>query len=488
MTAPEPERLRPTQGRVPPSDLDAEGAVLSACILQQSCIDKVIGIGLRELHFYSDRNRLLFAGIEKLHAEGEPVDAVTLASLLGKQEQLARCGGIQYIAMICDATPAVANVEFHARIVRQHGRRRQMIAQLQAHAAAGYGDVVDTQAWFEQIETDVGTIARQDAENAPQTIGKAAGAAFDRLVEAARLGKPAGLPSGFERFDNMTTGMHGARLYVVAGRPGMGKTAWALNVATQIAAPKREMVTEDQQSREIEVPGDGVVFFSLEMDSEALAMRAMCSDQRLDGHLLERGVIRPDDWGKLTNGVAWLAKLPLWIDDNARTTLAELRSRSRKLKIDIERGQASVPCRKLRLIVVDYLQLIWGERRFGVSREEFVAECARGLKALSKELSVPVLALAQLNRECERRPDKRPMLSDLRESGAIEQEADLIGFLYRDEIYDKESQDKGIAELIIAKQRGGPTGTIKLKYTPQYTRFDNLAPEDYDFDDEFDSD
>lgn len=474
--APEPVPLRPAPGRVPPHDLDAEAAVISAVMLEPASLPQVTGIGLAAMHFYSDRNRLVWQAIVDQEATGDPVDVITVAVRLRNEGSMERVGGSGYLAVLTDATPAVSNVETHARAVVDCARRRHMISELQTRAAEGYSHVDDVGAWLTDVEASVADIARSRADtHGPLLIGASGEPLLDRLQRASK-GDVGGVPTGFTLVDRKIGGLSGSKLYVVAARPGMGKTAFGLDVAVAVASPPKT-------PQEPTSAPHGVVFFSIEMAAEELALRALCSDQRLDSHRLTRGLAAPGDWDRIAQGILNLRNLALWVDDSAQLTLAELRSRTRKLRADIDRGRGGIECSGLSLVVVDYLQLLFAERRPGQSREEVVSDQAKGLKALSKELEVPVLALAQLNRSCEQRPNKRPILSDLRESGAIEQEADAVAFLYRDEVYHKDSADAGIAELIVGKQRAGPLGTVKLRYTPAYTRFDNLAENDYDFDD-----
>jgi replicative DNA helicase len=285
----------------------------------------------------------------------------------------------------------------------------------------------------------------------------------------------------------MCAGLHPGDLYIVAGRPGMGKTSFVLNMAVNVARPKRVEVTDGEvlDDAPVEEPGHGVAFFSLEMPREQLASRLLASEARVDVSRLRSGDIRREDWNKLTEAAARLSRLPLWLDDTPALTLLDLRAKIRRLQAELKRSDGPA-AKGLGLVAVDYLQLMQGRRDAG-SREQEISELSRGLKQLSKEMSVPVLALSQLNRGVETRgtKDKRPQLSDLRESGAIEQDADTIMFIYRDDYYFKDSPDKGAAEIIVAKQRNGPTGSVKTKFTNEYTRFDNLAPEEYEFN-EFD--
>jgi replicative DNA helicase len=437
-------------------------------MLDPTAYDLCCGVSLAVVHFYSDANRFIYEAIGALHDEGQPVDAVTIAASLANRGRMARVGGPRYLAQIMDATPAIGHVETHAELVRDFGRRRQLIATLQTKAAEGYSELEGTtQQWIEEVENTIGEVAHlYTTRFGPKHIKGAAGDAYQNAHDASN--DKLGASTGLERLDKKIAALQAARLYVVAARPGMGKTSLATDIGIAVA----QAASDNGLAK-------AVCMFSLEMDAASLAMRMICSHERLDSHRISQNYVRNEEWDSLANGVAWLSKLPLWIDEQPALTIAEIRSRARKLRTDIEAKRSDVEADELGLVIVDYIQLMAGDPR--APREERVAANAMGLKALSKELGVPVMALAQLNRSVEQRPDKRPLLSDLRESGAIEQEADCVIFIYRDEVYDKESADKGIAELIVGKQRHGPTGTAKVKFTAQYTRFDNLTDDEYDF-------
>ncbi len=466
--------LRPIKGYVPPHDMDAEAAVLSACLLDNHALDLCVGLMLSPEHFYSHANRVIYETMIELRSDGTPCDVVTLASKL-RGERLSQIGGSPYLAQIIDSVPSVSNVETYAIIVRDKWRQRQAIAVMRAHAAEAYGNLDSVQEWIDAVEADIAELARHfDTSRGMRTIGRSAASALERITLAQKEGEGAmvGVPFGYARVDDRTKGMMGGELYVIAARPGMGKTSFALGVAMNIASPGVDRFGERVS------PTGSVGFFSLEMSDEALALRAIAVEKRMDAQRLRSYEIASNEWQPFTDGVAWAQHVAIHVDPTPGLSVADMRSRARRLAADLERSSAP----PLRLIVVDYLQIM-GTQRNNQSREELVAESARGLKALAKELNVPVMALAQLNRDVERRSgkDKRPQLSDLRESGAIEQEADLVAFLYRDEYYFEDTQDKGVAEFIVRKQRSGPTGTVRLSFTAAHTRFDNLA-DDYDFD------
>jgi replicative DNA helicase len=476
--------LVPSGGRVPPHDLDAEAAVLSAILLDADAFDRVQET-LAPEHFYADANRRVYEAVLDLKgAVGQPVDIVSVASWLKDRNRLAQIGGTPYLAQLADATPAVAHIENHARIIREKWRTRQLIATCQHVTAQGYAGVENVQEFIDSAEQAVFDIARVPATSSVVSAKDAIHKAFDILTETARRGGGVtGIETGFTGLDRLCSGVHRGDLYIVAARPGMGKTSFVLNLAVNIAAPKSLRAPADGEpyfEAPVEEPGFGVLFCSLEMPREQLAARLLAAEARVNMSAIRSGRPLREDWPKLTDAAARLSRLPLWIDDTPALTLLDLRAKIRRLQAEIQRGDSHVPAQGLGLVAVDYLQLMQG-RRDAQSREQEISELSRGLKALAKEMSVPVLALSQLNRAVETRTtkDKRPQLSDLRESGAIEQDADTIVFIYRDEYYFRESTEKkGVAELIIAKQRNGPTGTVETRFTEAYTRFDNLASED----------
>lgn len=475
-------------GRVPPSDLDAEGAVLSAILLDADSFDRVQEI-LHASHFYADANRRIYEAVVDLNSSGRPVDIVSVAGYLRDKGRLQQVGGTPYLAQLSDATPAVAHVEAHAKVIREKWRIRQLISTCQRFAAEGYGDYGEVQGFIDQAEQAVFDIARIPENSTIVPLKDAVKGAFKILADAAqRGGGITGIESGFTMFDKQCSGLHAGDLYILAARPGMGKTSFALNLAMNVSRPRQVEVSgenEPYMEAPVEEPGYGVLFCSLEMPREQLAARLLSSEARVDMQKIRSGRMQREDWNMLTDSAARLGRLPLWLDDTPALTLLDLRAKIRRLQAEIARGgDNGLPAKKLGLVVIDYLQLMQGRKDAG-SREQEISELSRGLKGLAKEMKVPVIALSQLNRAVETRnaKDKRPQLSDLRESGAIEQDADTIIFVYRDEYYFRDSPDKGVAELIIAKQRNGPTGKVMVKFTGEFTRFDNLAADEYNFDD-----
>ncbi|HEY5961984.1 MAG TPA: replicative DNA helicase [Polyangiaceae bacterium] len=472
-------------GRVPPNDLDSEAAVLSAVMLSRDAFDLVNEL-LSPDHFYSEANRRVFEAILDLQRTMRAIDVISVAAWLKDRERLQQIGGTPYLAQLTDATPAVANVETHARIVREKYRLRQLIGTCQRFAAEGYGDCGEVQAFIDRAEQSIFDIARVAESSNIVPLRDAVVEAFKILNEATqRGGGITGIATGFTQLDRMTAGMHAGDLYIVAGRPGMGKTSFVLNLALNVARPRAVGPLDPNDpygDNAEERPGYGVAFFSLEMPKEQLAARLLASEARVNMSDIRKGALHPKDWSKLTESAARLGSMPVWLDDTPAIGLLDLRAKIRRLQAEISRSKSDgrPHVEKMGLVAIDYLQLMHG-RQNANSREQEISELSRGLKQLAKELSVPVIALSQLNRAVETRntKDKRPQLSDLRESGAIEQDADAIIFIYRDDYYNEDSEDKGIAEIIIAKQRNGPTGTVKTRFTAAYTRFDNLETDDY---------
>ena len=473
----------PSAGRVPPHDLDAEAAVLAATLLDRDALDQVLEI-LQPEHFYSEANRLIFNASRELSEEGVPIDVVTVASRLRDREQLQKAGGSSYLGGLVDATPAVAHVAHHARTVKEKWRLRRVIATCQRVAAEGYGDVGEAQQFIDEAEQSLYDLARTPETTSVIKLSDALTTAFKQLSAAAeRGGDITGIATRYPDLDKKLAGLHRGDLMIVAARPGMGKTSFVLNVAANVASPQTTTPGATDPNDGEQKLGHGVAVFSLEMPKEQLANRLLCCEARVDLGRLRQGHLAHEDWTRLTEAASVLAPLPLWIDDSPALGMLELRAKVRRLQAELSRSnQVAEPEHGLGLVVIDYLQLMKGRANVN-SREQEISEISRGLKALAKELSVPVVALSQLNRGVETRggKDKRPLLADLRESGAIEQDADTIIFIYRDEYYNRDTtEDKGIAELIVAKQRNGPTGTVRTRFVANYTRFESLAPGEYE--------
>jgi replicative DNA helicase len=470
------------EGRVPPHDLDAEAAVLSAVMVDPLAFDRVNEL-LRPEQFYSEAHRRIYEACVELSAAGRPVDVVQVATWLRDRERLAQVGGMAYLTEVLNAAPAVANVVAYARTIHEKWRVRQLILTCQRVTAQGYAGYGEAQEFIDSAEQAVYDIARTREASSVHTLRDVMQETFRRITKATERGaRIIGIPTGFERYDRLTSGLHDGELTIVAARPGMGKTSLVLNMAANVASPQQLEETRDPNQR-WEEPGYGVVFFSLEMPREQIVNRLLCSEARVDVSRVRTGMLTPSDWSKLTQAAAHLAQLSVWVDDSAALSILELRSKVRRLQAEFDRVDPATGDKKQRigLVVVDYLQLMKG-REYTHSREQEISEISRGLKQLAKELSLPVIALSQLNRAVETRGEKskRPQLSDLRESGAIEQDADNICFIYRDDYYNKETTDPNIAELIVAKQRNGPVDAVRVRFDKQYTRFDNLADGEYD--------
>jgi len=441
--------------RLPPHSLEAEQSVLGGLMLDN---DSWLHVSERLTFqdFYRRDHGAIFRAVEALANEGKPYDIVTLAEWLTTQGLLDSVGGIQYLAQLADNTPTAANIAAYADIVRDRSVLRELIKAGTEIAEAGFrpegratGELIDfAERTVFQIAERVSRGKRGFRAIKDLLVG-----ALDRIDLLFQRDNPiTGVPTGYYELDSMTSGMQPADLVIIAGRPSMGKTAFALNIA-QNAAIKGDLP---------------VAVFSMEMPSEQLAMRMLSSIGRIDQHKVRTGKLGDDDWPRLTHAVGILSEAKLFIDDTPALSPGDLRSRCRRLAR--EQG--------IGMVVIDYLQLMQVPGN-AENRATEISEISRSLKALAKELNVPVIALSQLNRSLEQRGDKRPVMSDLRESGAIEQDADVIMFIYRDEVYNEDSPDKGIAEIIIGKQRNGPIGMRKLRFFGEYTAFENLAFEQY---------
>jgi replicative DNA helicase len=478
----ESDGLLAVEARVPPQDLDAEAAVLSAVMVDPGAFDKVNEF-LRPEHFYSEAHRRIYEAAVELSATGKPVDIVQVATWLRDHERLAQAGGVAYLTEVLNAAPAVANVASYGRTIHEKWRVRQLILTCQRVTAQGYAGYGEAQEFIDSAEQAIYDIARTRESTSVQTLRDVMQETFRRITKATERGaRIIGMSTGFDRYDRITSGLHDGELTIVAARPGMGKTSLVLNMAINVASPQQLESVRDPNER-WEEPGCGVVVFTLEMPREQIVNRMLCSEARVDVSRVRTGMLTPSDWSKLTQAAAHLANLSVWVDDSPALSILEVRSKVRRLQAEFDQLDPATGDKKRRigLVVVDYLQLMRG-REGAQSREQEISEISRGLKQLAKELSLPVIALSQLNRAVETRGEKskRPQLSDLRESGAIEQDADNICFIYRDDYYNKETADRNVAELIVAKQRNGPTDTVRVRFDAQYTRFDNLADGEYD--------
>ena len=467
----EPAPLRPMPGRVPPHNLDAEASVLSAVFLSPIEFDTVAGVVQAE-HFYSDANRRIFEAMAALNVAMQPIDSVTVATWLHNNGRLAQVGGTPYLTMIQDAIPAVANVATYTEIVRDAWQKRQFIARCQTFAAEAYDTPTPGRELVQNAENSLAELGQSGSPNAFARVGVIVSAEVERLDDARKNGVSSlALSTGFKKIDETTAGLHKGDLYILAARPGHGKSSLVMNVAANVARPKRH----------------GVGVFSLEMPKEQIAVRLACAERGIDAGDVRRNRMNDEQWAELQQAALDLAQMPLWIDDTAALSLLELRARARKLQRDIAAGRTDLQCEELGLVCVDYLQLMQGIRERGDSREQEIGTISRGLKQLAKDLQVPVIALSQLNRTTENQgKDHRPKLSSLRESGNIEQDADSVWFIYRPDMYDKEATP-GDAEFIVAKQRNGPLDTIEMHFRGATMRFyERAAGVDVDQFDNFD--
>ncbi|MFA7495256.1 MAG: replicative DNA helicase [Acidithiobacillus sp.] len=444
--------------KAPPHSIEAEQSVIGALLMDPESADQVVEAVAAE-DFYERRHRLIFQAMTNMLGAGRAVDAVTVSEWLQDHEQLADAGGVQYLVLLATETPSAANVLAYARIVRERAILRALIRVGREIAELAYRpEGREARMLLDEAESKVFQLAegQQRGGEGFKQLKDALPSVIDRIEAIAREKKGVtGLATGFTDLDEKTSGLHPGQLVIVAGRPSMGKTSFAMNIAEHVAC----------------VEGKSVAVFSMEMPTEEIVLRALSSRGRVDQHRLRNGTLGNDDWPRIAHAIGELGNALLFADDSAALSPADLRSRARRLKR--EQG--------LDLIVVDYLQLMQVPGR-GDNRVAEISEISRSLKALAKELSIPVIALSQLNRSLENRTEKRPMMSDLRESGAIEQDADLILFLYRDEVYNKDNEEvKGIAEVIIGKQRNGPIGMVRMSFFGEYTRFENYAPPSGDF-------
>jgi len=444
-----------TQGlKVPPHSIEAEQAVLGGLMLDNRAWEQIAD-RISETDFYRKEHRLIYRSIARLEAADIPFDVVTLSEELEKTHELNDAGGLVYLGRLAKETPSAANIRAYADIVRERSVLRQLIETGTDIAGNAYNpEGRDSKVLLDEAERNIFKIAEQGSRvgNGFVDIKRLLTNTVEKIDELFGLeGHITGVPTGFHEFDKMTTGLQEGDLVIVAGRPSMGKTTFAMNIAENAAIAEN-------------IP---VAIFSMEMPGESLTMRMISSLGRINQQNLRTGDLTDDDWPRITSAVSILSDKKVFIDDSAALSVSEVRARARRLKR--EHG--------LGLIVIDYLQLMQGSG--SENRATEISEISRGLKALAKELSVPVIALSQLNRSLEQRPDKRPVMSDLRESGAIEQDADLIVFIYRDEVYNDDIPQKGTAEIIIGKQRNGPIGKTRVTFLGKYTKFENYIPEMY---------
>ena len=440
----------PSLYKLPPQNIEAEENIISAILLDNDVLHDVVEI-LAPVDFYKSSHQKIYDAITELYSKNEPVDLITLTNILKERGKLEEVGGATYIAGIVDTVPLAVNAQYYAKIVHDKACLRRLIEKANEISKRCYEDTGEVDEVIGFAEKVIFEIAENKIRPSFFPIRKLVDNNITALEE--QQGKKSlvtGIPSGYKDLDKLTAGFQNSDLIILAARPSMGKTAFALNIARNAAV-------------ETNLP---VALFSLEMSKEQLSMRMLCSEARVDSTRIRGGFSGEEDWLRLTDAASLLAGAPIFIDDSSDITSLSIRAKSRRLKMD----------QNLGLIIIDYLQLMRGglpaERR-----DLEISEISRSLKALAKELEIPVIALSQLNRKLEERSDKRPQLSDLRESGALEQDADLVAFIYRDEVYNKDENNpkKGTAEIILAKQRNGPVGDAHLTFLHAYTRFEDMA-------------
>jgi replicative DNA helicase len=434
--------------RLPPQNIEAEQAVLGAIFLEPSALTVASEILIPE-DFYRASHQRIFNAMLKLNDEGKVVDLVTVTEELAAAKLIEDTGGVSYLSELASSVPTAANIEYYARIVEEKSLLRRLIRTATEIASDGYSREDEVEALLSEAEKNILAVAQRKNAGAFHNIKDVLVRTYDNIEQMhQRAGEITGLETGFIELDRMTAGFQRNDLIIVGARPSVGKTAFALNIAQNVAHKT----------------GENIAIFSLEMGAEQLVMRLLCAEGNIDAQRLRTGSLTDDDWGKLTMAMGSLSNSGIFIDDTPGVRISDIRSKCRRLKQ--EHG--------LGMILIDYLQLILGSGRAGENRQQEVSEISRSLKQLARELQVPVIALSQLSRGVEQRQDKRPMMSDIRESGSIEQDADIVAFLYRDDYYDKESENKNIIEIIIAKQRNGPTGTVSLAFVKEYNKFVNL--------------
>ncbi len=442
--------------KTPPHSIEAEQSVLGGLLLDNEGWDQVAD-RVCEQDFYRQDHRLIFRSIVHLAEDGQPYDVVTLSDWLRQREDLDDAGGLAYLGTLAKDTPSAANIKAYAKIVREKSILRQLVSIGTKIAEAAFNPADrDSKEILDDAERDVFAIAEQNIrqDQGFRSIKSLMKVTLAEIEELRKQGEGVtGVSTGYDELDKLTNGFQKGDLIIVAGRPSMGKTTFAMNVA-EYAATHKKLPT---------------AIFSLEMPGEQLTMRLLSSMGRVDQGRLRSGRLLEEDWPRIATAVKLFTDVPLYIDDTAGLSPTDVRARARRLVR--EHGS-------LGLIVLDYLQLMQGSKA-SENRATEVSEISRSLKALAKELSCPIVVLSQLNRSLEQRPNKRPIMSDLRESGAIEQDADVIIFIYRDEVYNPESEHKGTAEIIIGKQRNGPIGTVRLTFLGKYTRFENFSPDVY---------
>ena len=435
-------------GKVPPHDTEAEQAVIGSMLTDKDAIISAIEV-LKPEDFYREDNKTIYSAILNLYNRAEPVDIITLKSELSSMGSLEAVGGLEYLAQLPDKVPTTANVDKYIKIVEEKSLLRSLLKTANEIIKLGYDETQEVDFLMDQAEKKIFDTIQSRNQKGYSSIKDILVDTFTQLEQLYNQKQHiTGVPTGFADLDYKTAGLHNSDLILVAARPAMGKSAFALNIASYAATRENTPVA----------------IFSLEMSKEQMVNRILCSEAMVDSNKVRTGKIDDEDWAKLAQASGTLSESKIFIDDTPGISIMEIRAKCRKLKLEQNIG----------LVVIDYLQLVQGSGKKGSSREQEISEISRSLKILAKEINVPVIALSQLSRAPEQRPDHRPMLSDLRESGAIEQDADIVMFLYRDDYYNEDSEKKNIAEVILAKHRSGSTGTVELLWLGNYTKFANI--------------
>ncbi|NMC32390.1 MAG: replicative DNA helicase [Veillonellaceae bacterium] len=437
--------------RIPPQNIEAEQSVLGAVLIEQSSIAKISDLLVPE-DFYREAHRLIYRAAMGLFERGEAIDFITVVDLLRRDNTLEQAGGIAYVTSLANGVPTAANITYHAKIVQEKSLLRRLIGAATDIASMGYAESEEVDRVLDSAEQKILEVATRKTSQDFQPIKEIIFSTLDKIDEMHKAkGGITGLSTGFTNLDKLTGGFQRSDLILIAARPSMGKTAFVLNVA-------QHMATRDRKA---------VAIFSLEMPKEQLAMRMMCAEGLIDSQRFRTGAMSNEEWSKLVDAADRLSGSPMYIDDTANVTAIELRNKARRISKEFG----------LDCIIIDYLQLMDGGAHSRIdNRQQQISYISRSLKGLARELRVPVIALSQLSRGPESRTNRRPMLSDLRESGSLEQDADLVAFLYRDDYYNPESEKKNITELLIAKNRNGPTETVELYFHKNFTRFTDYTP------------
>jgi replicative DNA helicase len=437
--------------KLPPYNEEAEQYVLGACFGSGDAFARSLEI-IELDDFYKTSHRKIFSAMQFLFEASNPIDILTIADRLRKNSDLDDAGGMDYLDYLEGLVPTSAAISHHSKIIREKKVLRDLIETATEIVASSYEDSDDADEILDKAERSIFEISEKRTKRSFYSIKEIVKSSFDSIEKLfEKPGMVTGVETGFREFDQLTSGLQPSDLVIIAGRPSMGKTSFALDIA-RFAACKRKVPT---------------AIFSLEMSKEQLGLRMLCSEARVSSVKLRTGFLASSDWPNLTAAAGRVSEAPIFIDDSPQLSTLDVRARSRRLKAEHSLG----------LVIIDYLQLMHGSRKIE-SRQLEISEISRGLKGLAKELNVPIIALSQLSRAVESRTDKRPLLSDLRESGSIEQDADVVAFIYRDEVYDKDTAKAGIAEILIRKQRNGPIGDVELAFQKEFTRFENLAHHD----------